>query len=100
MRLVRSSHATRRRTRDPRSRRKPPPPPPNASIGPVGKPQLVVAQMKHVALVDALVVDAHALVVDAVRRPEVLDIERAVATDHRGVLARDVAVLDRQVRRL
>src|ERR1044071_344299 len=56
--------------------------------------------MKDVALVDALVVDAHALVVDAVRRAEILDVERAVATDDGGVLARDVAVLDRQVRRL
>src|SRR4051794_19784303 len=65
------------------------------SVSAVREPQLVVAQMEHVALVDALVVDAHALVVDAVRRPEVLDIERAVAANHRRVLARDVAVLDR-----
>jgi hypothetical protein len=37
--------------------------------------------VEHVALVDALVVDAHALVVDAVGRPEVFDVEGAVATD-------------------
>src|SRR5207237_6950382 len=45
-------------------------------------------------------VDPHPLVVDPVGRPEVLDVVRAVATDHRGVLARDVAVLDREVARL
>src|SRR5262249_43369199 len=66
----------------------------------VGEPQLVIADMEDVALVDALVVDAHALVVDAVRRPEVLDVEHPVAADDRGVLARDVAVLDGQIRRL
>src|SRR5690349_11240958 len=66
----------------------------------IGKSQLVVAEVKDVAFIDALVVDAHALVVDAVRRAEVLDVERAVATDHGGMLARDVAVFDRQVRRL
>src|SRR5258706_6389860 len=63
----------------------------------ISKPQLVVAQMKNVALVDALVVDAHALVVDAIRRPEVLDVEGPVAPNHRRVLARDVAVFDREV---
>src|SRR5262249_17090031 len=66
-------------------------------IGAVRKPQLVVAEGEDVAFIDALVVNAHALVVDAVRRAEILDVERAVAANHGGVLARDVAILDRQV---
>src|SRR5690606_33193320 len=88
---ARSSEARTPR-RDPRPRRD--------SVGAVGEPELVVTEVEHVPLVDALVVDAHALVVDAVRRPEVLDVERPVATDDGRVLARDVAVLDRQVGRL
>src|SRR5512139_181107 len=71
-----------------------------ALVRAVGESELVVTEMKDVAFIDALVVDAHALVVDAVRRAEVLDVERPVATDHGGVLARDVAVLDRKVGRL
>src|SRR5687767_14026652 len=39
----------------------------------VGEPQLVVTEVEHVAFVDALVVDAHALVVDAVGRTEIFD---------------------------
>src|SRR4030095_6147306 len=58
----------------------------------VGEPQLVVTEVEHVAFVDALVVDAHALVVDAVGRTEVLDEVGPVPADHRRVLARDVAV--------
>src|SRR5205085_10922050 len=65
-----------------------------------GELELVVAEMEDVALVDALVVDARALEVDPVGRPEVLDEVGTVAADDRAVLARDVAVLDRQVRRL
>src|SRR5437870_9881592 len=63
----------------------------------VREPQLVVAEVEHVAFVDALVVDAHALVVDAVRRAEVFDVVGAVAADDGGVLAGNVAVLDREV---
>src|SRR6476660_9149838 len=69
-------------------------------VSAIREPKLVVAEVKDVAFIDALVVDAHALVVDAIRRPEVLDVEGAVAADHRGVLARDVAVLDRKIGRL
>ena len=53
----------------------------------VGEAELVVAEVKDVTLVDALVVDAHALVVDSVGRPEVLDVVGAVATDDGGVFA-------------
>jgi len=34
----------------------------------VSEPQLVITQVKDIAFVDALVVDAHAFVVDAIRR--------------------------------
>src|SRR6185436_6725689 len=73
---------------------------PSAAVPPsalVRESQLVVTEVKHVAFVDALVVDAHALVVDAVGRTEVLDEVRPVSPDHRRVLARDVAVLDGQI---
>src|SRR6188474_2548244 len=66
----------------------------------VSEPQLVVTEVEHVAFVDALVVDAHALVVDAVGRTEILDEVGPVPPDHRRVLARNVAVFDRQVGRL
>src|SRR3982751_2305338 len=63
----------------------------------VGEAKLVITEVEHVALVDALVVDAHPLEVDPVGRPEVLDEVGAVAADDRRVLAGDVSILDRQV---
>ena len=66
----------------------------------VREAELVVTEVEEVAFVDALVVDAHALEVDAVRRAEVLDEVGPVAADDGGVLARDVAVLDGQIGRL
>src|SRR5204863_3351967 len=66
----------------------------------VRETQLVVTEVEHVAFVDALVVDAHALVVDAIGRPEILDEIGPVSPDDRRVLARDVAVLDGKIGRL
>lgn len=38
-----------------------------SAVGAVREPQVMIADLEHVALVDPLVVDPHALVVDAVR---------------------------------
>src|SRR5262245_23235250 len=75
-------------------------PPPNGGVDEtgdlaVGEAQFVVANVKHVAFIDALVINTHAFVIDAVGRSEILNVEHTVATDHRRVLARDVAVFDR-----
>ena len=61
----------------------------------IGEAQLEVADEEGVAFINALVVDAHAFVLDAVGRPEILNIVDPIATEHYGMLAGDVAVLDR-----
>lgn len=66
----------------------------------VREAKLVVAKVKDVTFIDALVVDSHALVVDAVRRAEILNIKGPISTNHRGMLARNIPVLDGQVRGL
>src|SRR5450759_34730 len=61
---------------------------------PEGKPEMIVADRIDVTLFDLSRLDALAVEVDAVGRPQILDVVRAGAPDHGGVLARDVAVAD------
>ena len=63
----------------------------------IGEAQLEVADEEGVSFINALVVDAHTFVFDAVCRPEIFNIVDPVATEYYGVLAGDVAIFDGQV---
>lgn len=63
----------------------------------VGETQLVIADVEGISLIDTLVVDSHALVVDAVGGAEILDVEGSVTANHCSMLARDIAIFDRKI---